>query len=460
MENVYLKIPNDVSKILCILEENNCKAYIVGGCIRDSLVGKEPHDWDICTDAKPEKVKKIFDSLGYETIDTGLKHGTVTLMFGNPTSQYEITTFRIDGDYSDHRRPDNVEFTDDIVEDLSRRDFTINAMACNQKDGIIDPFDGMTSISHKEVKCVGNPYKRFSEDPLRILRALRFGSNGFSNIDINTISAIIRNKDLLNEISKERISSEFTKIITSEHKYDLRIILSLYNKVFEVFIPELIKCYGFEQNNPHHVYDVYEHSVRALCEGYNGKDIITCLAIFFHDIGKPECYSVDSNCIGHFYRHAVVSSNITRGILQRLRYDKDTIEKVCALIKYHESLSIIPCKSSIRRLISVLGTDQFNRLIDVRIADIKAQNPKYTDRLKEIYSVKLLSEEIIKEESCFKIKDLKINGYDLSKIGIEKGPIMGKVLKSLLDDVLSENIDNDKLTLENRALEIVCKYRR
>lgn len=349
-----ITIPTDVFSMLSILNENGFEAYAVGGCVRDSLLGKIPHDWDICTNAVPDEVKNVF--VDYDIIETGLKHGTLTVK--GEDDFYEITTFRIDGDYSDGRHPDNISFVKSLGADLARRDFTVNAMAADKEGNIIDYNNGIKDLNQKLIRCVGNPDERFREDSLRILRALRFAARYNFRIENQTKEAIHRNKKLLENISQERITSEFRQIIRFANKE----ILMEFSDVIETIIPEIGNCIGFHQNNPHHIYNVYEHIATAVDFAIFNENIR--LALLFHDIGKPKTYIEDDRGIGHFPRHTVIGSEMTQNILERMRFDKKTTEKVVTLVKYHDMV-ISTTPAFTRRMLGKLGKEYVFDLMEV-----------------------------------------------------------------------------------------------
>lgn len=437
-------IPFGVRRILEILEHADYEAYIVGGCVRDKLLGKEPHDWDICTSASPELVQALMTGYRIKTIETGLKHGTITARLDD--ENYEITTFRIDGEYSDNRRPDSVEFTDDIVADLARRDFTINAMAGDIAGDLIDPFNGEDDLRLGLIRCVRDPDARFKEDGLRIMRALRFASTYGFRIEENTAAAIHRNKDLLKNISAERIRSELCKLLVGEGALD---ILLEYKDVIAVIIPELEPCIGFNQNNPYHKYDVYDHIVYAVYN-YRGTDISIKMALLLHDIGKPECYTEDHNG-GHFHGHSVPSMRIAKDVMSRLKFDNKTRDEVIDLVLYHDS-DIYPGGRSVKRWLNKIGPEMLNKLIYVKIADICAHSENnQRERLDRILCVKLIAKGLLAEKQCFTIHDLAVNGHDILSLGVETGPIVGKVLNHLLELLLDGDIDNDRDELIREA---------
>lgn len=447
-------IPYLVDYIINILQQHEYQAYMVGGCVRDMLLKRKPNDWDVTTSATPEEIKKVFDGK-LKIIDTGLKHGTVTLMMdyamdNSNIFSVEVTTFRVDGEYSDNRRPDKVEFTTSLVEDLSRRDFTCNAIAFNKKEGIIDPFFGTSDVYSKIIKCVGNPHERFKEDALRMLRALRFKAQlGFS-LDSFTWKAIHDNYDLIKNVSVERITQEINKILLSD---PLEIYSVDYFGLLKYTIPELNICFWTNQDNPYHCYSVGKHLI------YSAKEIkgipYLKLTMLLHDIAKPQCKTVDDNGIGHFYDHAKKSSEMAVDILKRMRYDNFTINKVKELIYYHD-IEIQDNRKSVRKWLNKIGEDNFRDLLKVREADIKAQNLNYyQERHEKLERIKHIFEEVLKEEECFTVKDLAINGNDLIQIGIKEGVVIGDILKRLLDMVLDDPSLNNKNNLIKISKEII-----
>lgn len=437
-------IPVGCRHVLRLIENSGYDAYIVGGCVRDTLCYKEPNDWDICTSAMPAQVLAIMAKNGIKTSETGLQHGTVTIHFEN--ANYEVTTFRTDGEYTDNRRPDRVEFVGDIIEDLSRRDLTINAMAYSECSGIIDPWGGYTDLCEGIIRCVRNPDDRFREDALRIMRALRFAATYGFKIEEKTAAAIHRNKELLKNISAERIQSELTKMLCGEGTLD---ILLEYSDVMAVIIPELKPCIGFDQKNKYHIYNVYDHIAHAV-DNFKGTDISVKMALLLHDIGKPECYTEDNNG-GHFYAHGVVSHRLAKDVMERLRFDNKTEEEVLTLVLYHDA-GIHPGIKSVKRWLNKIGPEMLNKLIYVKIADIGAHSDiNQESRRNDCLSVKLLAKHILDSQQCFTLKDLAINGFNIIGLGLEPGPMVGKVLKHLLDMVLDGEIENDFHALMGEA---------
>ena len=434
--NLKIEIPFGANEIIHSLQNNGYEAFLVGGCVRDSILNRPIHDYDITTSATPDEMMEVFKDK--RIIETGLQHGTITILIDGEA--YECTTYRIDGNYSDSRRPDSVTFTQSLEEDLKRRDFTINAMAYNDEVGLVDPFNGMEDIEHYKIRCVGRAEDRFSEDALRILRAIRFASQlGFvvdSDVSLN-IHKMYKN---LENISIERINSEFCKIAVSS---DFCVQMVLYHEVFSLFIPEIKSMIKFPQNNPYHVYDVWNHTVHAI-EYCESDDLVTRLAVFFHDIGKPHCYQDGEDGIRHFKGHGRVSADITDGIMKRLRFDNDTREKVVELVYYHDATFKVG-KKYVKRWLNKIGEEQFRRLLNVRRADIKAQaDMDQRTRLQKIDNIGYILEEVLQDDECFSLKDLAVNGKDLITIGYKPGKEIGEVLNNLLDSVISGEYINEK----------------
>ena len=430
-----MNLPMDVKFILDKLHSSGLEGYVVGGCVRDTLLGKEPKDWDICTNAKPEKVMSVFE--GFNIIPTGLQHGTVTVVINH--IGYEITTYRVDGDYSDGRHPDSVSFTSSLAEDLSRRDFTVNALAYNEVEGIVDIFGGIDDLRRKRIKCVGKAVDRFNEDALRILRALRFSSVLGFDIDIETKKAIFEVYKNLDKIAKERINAEFSKLILGVNNVK---ILREYEKIIFYIIPELRKLKGFEQNNPYHTFDVWVHSLKTLYE-IKEKDLELRLSALFHDIAKPICYSVDEKGIGHFYEHPEKSAEITEKIMKDLKFSNEEIYNVITLIKNHDN-QLSSTKKCLRKILNKMEMPLLLRLLELKRADIKAQNPKYISRLNEIKDFEKVIENFSVEDECFSLKHLKVNGNDLISMGIKPGKQMGEILNNLLSLVVEEQLVNER----------------
>lgn len=434
-----INIPKEANELIHILQSNGHSAYVVGGCVRDSILYRNPNDWDICTSATPEDMLEIFKDK--KIIETGLQHGTVTVVVNGDA--FEITTYRIDGNYSDNRRPDSVEFTNSLIEDLKRRDFTINAMAYNDEEGLIDPFGGLYDIKKRIIRCVGYPEDRFNEDALRILRAIRFSCQlGFCiDASIGWCIGYTDIKENLKNISVERINSEFCKMIVCGNFHNR---LVKHYSLFTLFIPELKDMIDFKQNNPWHIYDVFEHTFYAL-KHCKTSDLIVKLAVLFHDIGKPHSYQDGEDGVRHFKGHGKVSADMTNEIMKRLKFDNDTREKVVELVYYHDSFLEVG-KKYIKRWLNKIGMEQFQRLLKVRKADIKSQNPEFSqERLNKVDNIEKLLEEILQEKECFSLKDLVINGNDVKNIlHLKEGKDVGFWLNKILNLVIDGELNNNK----------------
>lgn len=433
-----ITVPENVQKAIDVLNSNGFKAYIVGGCVRDSILGKTPDDYDLTTNATPEEMEQCFKD--YRVIETGIKHGTLTVIINH--TLMEITTHRIDGEYTDNRRPNSVSFSRRLTDDLSRRDFTVNAMAYNNEVGLVDEFGGMNDLKAGVIKAVGDPDKRFEEDALRIIRALRFASVLGFKTETETAKAVMRNKELLRNIAPERIFTEFSKLICG----NCADILMMYRDVFAVFIPEITPLFDLCQNNKYHIYDAWEHTVKSV--EYIENELDLRLTMFFHDIGKGRFDGKN----GHFYGHAEYSRKIAFDTLKRLRCDNNTINTVCTLVKYHDT-PIEANKKIIKRRLNALGTENLKKLLKVKRADILAQSPEYRARLNELDEVEKICNEIISQEQCFRLKDLAVNGKDIMSLGIS-GKAVGETLDKLLNLVIDERLENNKDELLNYVKNI------
>lgn len=444
-------IPIPVLGILQKLKDSGYKAYIVGGCVRDLLLSRPIHDYDITTNATPDQVIEAFkDVKNTKIIPTGLQHGTVTLMWNN--EGYEITTFRQDGDYSDGRHPDKVSFVDDIVQDLARRDFTINAMAWNPSEGLIDPFNGLEDLEERIIRCVGNPHDRFTEDALRILRAWRFSCQLNFEIDMSTRAAMYELHDTLNNISQERIHDELCKAIMSDPY--VFIYRTMECECLPWIIDEWSELINCKQKNPWHYLNVENHTLLAIRQLPDTADIITRLAVLFHDIGKPRCKTTDENGIDHFYTHPETGAEMTDEIMKRLKFDNNTRTKVVELVRYHD-VRFVPRSSTVKRWLNKLGEEQFRRWIDVRRADAKAQVLDLSqDELDKLNEIEKIMEMVIAENQVFQLKDLAINGHDLIAMGFPKDKTIGDTLQFLLQYVISDGCRNTREELMEYALKL------
>ncbi len=431
---MQISLPGKVNKIIQTLNEAGYEAYAVGGCVRDRVLGREPEDWDITTSASPSQVKELFR----RTVDTGIKHGTVTVMSGK--EGFEVTTYRIDGNYEDNRHPSEVIFTSSLAEDLKRRDFTINAMAYNDQDGLIDLFGGMEDIEKKQVRCVGKPEERFAEDALRIMRAVRFSAQLGYLIEAKTKAAICRQVSDLQYISAERIRVELVKLITSPHP---EYLAAAYETgITSQILPEFDACMQTSQNSRHHCYSVGEHSLYSMRQIEPQK--ILRLTMLLHDIAKPQTKTVDEDGTDHFYGHPAKSEVIAVQILKRLKFDNDTIDKVSRLVRYHD-YEIEPEAVNVRRALARIGSDLFPSYLKVKAADVAAQSnylrKEKTDRLIRIHQI---YEEVLEAANCISLKDLAITGDDLIAAGMSPGREMGATLNRLLEDVIDYPEHNNK----------------
>ncbi|MCR8641369.1 HD domain-containing protein [Paenibacillus sp. N1-5-1-14] len=434
---VTIKIPTKVENLLSHLNSGQFEAYVVGGCVRDSILGREPNDWDICTNATPEEVIATFTDEIFKVIPTGLKHGTLTVVYGD--EHFEITTYRIDGEYSDGRRPDKIKFTNSIMEDLSRRDFTINAIAYNPLTGIVDPFDGMKHISLKRIKAVGDPYERYNEDALRMMRAIRFSSQLDFEIDGSTLFKIKDNAHLIMKVSQERIRDELCKILISNNP-EVGMSLLALTELLKYILPELDDCIGFKQHNPNHNMCVFDHTL-AVIEN-TPINLKTRLAAMFHDIAKPRTFSIDENGIGHFYNHHMVGMYMTKEILSRLKFDNQMISDVSVLVKEHMSRHKNTSNTVAKKFINRVGKDNINDLFDLMIADtLGSKKPHdYSD----VCQLKEMCERSLNEKEPMNLKDLAINGDDLILIGFKPNRQMGQTLNNLMEEVLKNPLINKR----------------
>lgn len=435
--DAILNLPSSVETIIRLLNHNGEEIYAVGGCVRDMLQRKKPNDWDLCTSAKPSEMMELFQAKGFCVMPTGLRQGTITVMIEDEA--YEVTSFRMEGDYTDGRHPDSVVFTKSLKEDLARRDFTMNAIAYHPDEGFIDPFGGVEDVRHRLIRCVGPPSQRFQEDALRILRAIRFAAHSGFAIDGDTAEAIHKHSPLLRNVSQERKRDELVKILLGQHA---GAVLIKYQDVIAKVIPELEPCFGFQQNNPYHIYDVWRHTVEAVMQA--APDPVIRLTMLLHDIAKPQCWTEDEKHMRHFHGHGKISAGMAKPILERLRLDRATIDTIVELIRIHDRFIEANAKS-VRRLLQQIGPEQYDRLLQVRAADVQAQNPVFErQRLDKIANLKVIKSRILSEKDCFSLKDLAVDGNDLIAQGFCPGPQIGKVLRALLDEVLSEPALNKK----------------
>jgi len=440
---MILEIPKNAETILHILENAGYEAYVVGGCVRDSILGRKPDDWDITTSAKPEQVKELF----HRTVDTGLQHGTVTVLMEK--EGYEVTTYRVDGEYEDGRHPKEVTFTASLEEDLKRRDFTINAMAYNPSGGLVDLFGGLEDIDRKIIRCVGDPLERFTEDALRIMRAVRFSAQlGFS-IEEETRKALKVLAPNLKHVSAERIQVELVKLLMSPHPDYLRTAYEA--GITAEFLPEFDACMETSQNTPHHCYTVGEHILHSLC--HVRADRVLRITMLLHDIGKPVVRKTDENGRDHFKTHGNAGEKMAGQILRRLKFDNDTIRKVTRLVKWHDDRPEGTLKS-VRRAVNRIGEDLFPLYLEVQQADMLAQSLyRRSEKQARLDSVRDAYRQIIEEKQCVSLKTLAVTGRDLIENGYRPGREIGEKLEKLLNLVLEDPEKNQKEIL----LEIIRK---
>lgn len=438
-----IQLPEDVKFIIERLQDRGYEAYAVGGCVRDTLLGRNPSDWDITTSATPSQVKKIFE----RTVDTGIAHGTVTVLLGK--AGYEVTTYRIDGEYEDARHPKSVTYTSSLLEDLKRRDFTINAMAYNETDGLVDAFCGEQDLKDGIIRCVGEPRERFTEDALRMLRAVRFAAQlGFA-IEENTSRAIRELSPLLAKVSAERIQVELVKLLVSPHPEELEELYTL--GISRVILPEWNVMMETPQHNPHHCYTVGKHTIEVV-RGVR-PDKVLRLAALFHDVSKPECRSTDDQGVDHFYSHPQVGAKRTREILRRLKFDNATTDAVCCLVNGHD-VNPDPEPKYVRRTLRGLGESCFPAMFELKYADIMAQSEyKREEKLTALEEYRRLYQEIMDRKECISLKNLAVNGRDLMEMGVPAGKQIGKILKALLEVVVEDPSKNTKEYLLGYTLE-------
>jgi len=443
-----LEIPEPVLAILHRLEESGHEAFVAGGCVRDSLLGREPRDWDVCTSALPEETAACFPDA--RLLETGKRHGTITLLpdGGEPV---EVTTYRTDGAYSDGRRPDSVAFVASLREDLARRDFTVNAMAFHPRRGLADPFGGERDLRSGVLRCVGDPERRFEEDALRILRGLRFASvYGFS-LEKETEQALRRKREGLRRISPERIREELMGLLTGPH---VESVLLAFPEVLEVFLPEITACVGFEQRSSHHSLDVWGHTARAV--GSAVPEDTVRLTLLLHDLGKPLCFSADEDGTEyHFHGHGKVSARLAGDILTRLRFDRHTRERVLLLVERHD-VPILPEPRLIKRWLCRIGEEALRQLFAVKRGDILA---KATDTVAQslipLDEDEACLEEILAEKACFSTRDLAAGGRELLALGIPQGPQIGFLLTRLTELVIDGALPNEREPLLKEALRLL-----
>lgn len=438
---MQIKLPEKVKRIITELEAAGYEAYAVGGCVRDLILGRTPDDWDITTSATPMQTKAVFK----RTIDTGIQHGTVTVMLEH--EGFEVTTYRIDGEYEDSRHPKEVVFTANLVEDLKRRDFTINAMAYNDRSGIVDVFGGMNDLENKVIRCVGDAKERFTEDALRMMRAVRFSAQlGFS-IDSATESAIAELAPALANISAERVQVELVKLLLSPNPDFIRRAYDL--GITRIVLPELDIAFETPQNNPHHMYTVGEHLMHCLLN--TRADKCLRIAALLHDIGKPASKTTDEEGIDHFHGHVEIGEEMSVEILKRLKFDNDTLTRVRIYIRYHD-WQIEPNERAVRRAVNKIGEEYFSEVLELKRADCLAQSLYMReDKLDILDKIGVLYQKILEKGQCISLKSLEISGSDLIMAGVPQGRKIGEILSKLLEDVLEEPSHNTREYLLAKA---------
>lgn len=445
-----MDMPKNVDTAINLLQSAGFEAYAVGGCVRDSLLGKTPNDWDITTSAKPEDMKSVFAD--FHCIDTGIKHGTVTVVIdGEPL---EITTFRLDGEYEDNRHPKSVTFTSNLGADLGRRDFTVNAMAYSKMTGTVDLFGGQNDLKNKIIRCVGDPDRRFNEDALRILRALRFASALDFEIEEKTAQSLLKNRALLGNISEERIAKELLKLVCG--KGAKRILTDFAPVLFEI-LPELQPMYKNSHDNPHHCYDIYEHTLIAV-ESIDPEPTLR-FAMLLHDCGKPAVKKFDENGVAHFYGHQRISAEISAQILARLKVSNKFRDEILFLVSNHDRWELYENTEKMPRYLSKFGLDGVLKLLKVMCADVLAQSPEYRYRLDQIADAEEIAKNLAVQKPCLSLRELQINGRTLMDIGIPQGRKLGAVLAQLLDEVIDGVTKNTQEALTTRAREIYSEMK-
>jgi len=445
-----MDMPKNVDTAINLLQSAGFEAYAVGGCVRDSLLGKTPNDWDITTSAKPEDMKSVFAD--FHCIDTGIKHGTVTVVIdGEPL---EITTFRLDGEYEDNRHPKSVTFTSNLGADLGRRDFTVNAMAYSKMTGTVDLFGGQNDLKNKIIRCVGDPDRRFNEDALRILRALRFASALDFEIEEKTAQSLLKNRALLGNISEERIAKELLKLVCG--KGAKRILTDFAPVLFEI-LPELQPMYKNSHDNPHHCYDIYEHTLIAV-ESIDPEPTLR-FAMLLHDCGKPAVKKFDENGVAHFYGHQRISAEISAQILARLKVSNKFRDEILFLVSNHDRWELYENTEKMPRYLSKFGLDGVLNLLKVMRADVLAQSPEYRYRIDQIADAEEIAKNLAAQKPCLSLSELQINGRTLMDIGIPQGRKLGAVLAQLLDEVIDGVTKNTQEALTTRAREIYSEMK-
>lgn len=427
------------SGLIDLIEQNGYEAYAVGGCVRDNIMNRVYDDIDIASSAKPNELECILNDNNIKFVETGIKHGTITVLYNN--FSFEVTSFRADGNYFDSRHPENVTFVCDIEEDLARRDFTVNAMAYNNRKGLIDLYGGCDDIENGIIRAVGDADKRFKEDALRIMRSVRFASVLGFELEENTEKAAFDNKELLKNVSAERIYAELSKLLMGENVFR---VLVKYKEIIAVCVPELEYIFNVEQNTKWHIYDVWQHTAKAVEQ--SPKDLAIRYTMLLHDLGKAFSKTTDENGTDHFKGHQKISESYADCALKRLKAPKEIYNRVMAVVPIHD-IHIGTDRKNVKKWLSRLGESTLRDLVEVKRADKLAQNPEMTaPEIKRLDITESIIDDIIMNGEPFTIKDLKINGNDIMLLGF-KGRQIGEIQKALLDMVINENLKNEKVSL-------------
>ncbi|MGN0034469.1 MAG: CCA tRNA nucleotidyltransferase [Coriobacteriales bacterium] len=442
-----MELSDAVRDLIALLEAAGHECYVVGGCVRDWLLSRPDHDVDLATSATCDEVHRALDGTAFRVFDTGVEHGTVTVVSG--TEIVEVTTYRVDGTYSDHRHPDSVAFTTRIEDDLARRDFTINAMAYHPERGLLDPFGGQADLERRVIRCVGDPDERFSEDALRLLRAVRFASQLSCTLEPATSEALFARRAMLVDVSAERVARELCGFACGA---DIHRALLDYVSVIGVVVPELLPLQGFDQHNRYHAYSLLEHT--AIAMSHIAAEPVLRMTMMLHDIGKPETFVLDENGRGHCQGHPEAGARMAERIMKLLRFSREFSNRVVTLVRNHEA-GLQATRRNVRRWLGRLGVDTMRDLLQVKRADVSALATPAHEWLPLFDDVEYLMNELLDEHACFSLRDLVIGGDDLKALGMRPGPAMGQLLDRLLDEVIDERVPNERRALEQRARELM-----